>query len=75
MIESSKVIDIIKANSAEEVEVVQKYETIDTLWGLDFIKLTDNDIKALKEGKYLYTNNGEYAQLISYEPQSESEKV
>lgn len=68
MVKEMKVIDILQEYSADGVEVVRKCDTIDTLWGLDFIKLTDNDIKALKEGKCLYTDNGEYAQLISYEP-------
>ena len=68
-----KVIDIIRQYSADEVDVVRADETIDTLWGLDFIKITDNDIKALKEGKYLYTDNGEYTQLITYEPQEKEQ--
>lgn len=68
MIRPAKPVDIIKNISSNTFQVVQKYETIDTFWGIEHRKLTDNDIKALKEGKYLYCNDGEYAQLISYEP-------
>ena len=69
MITPLKVIDIIQKCHDEAFEVVQKYETVDGLWGMEHRKLTDNDIKALKEGKHLYCDNREYAQLISYEPQ------
>ena len=69
-----KVNDIIQGSS-DALEVVQKYETVDALWGLNHIKLTDNDIKTLREGKYLYTDDGgEYAILISYAPQERSEE-
>lgn len=50
----------------DRFEVVQKYETVDAMWGMEHIVLTDEDIKALKEGNYLYHSDGEYAQLISY---------
>ena len=66
-------IDIIKNISSDSFEVVQKYETIDAFWGIEHRKLTDNDMKALKEGKYLYCNDGEYAQIISYESHERSE--
>ena len=67
MIEPVKTIDIIKDIPGDNFQIVQKYETIDAFWGIEHRKLTDNDIKALKEGKYLYCNDGEYAQIISYE--------
>ena len=72
MINAVKVNEIIK-ECGGHFEIVRKYDTIDALWGLEHRKLTDNDIKALKEGKYLYCNDGEYAQIISYEPQERSE--
>lgn len=43
--------------------------------GIEHRKLTDDDITALKEGKYLYCNDGEYAQLISYEPQEKEDNI
>ena len=73
MIEPVKVNDVLNYGFDDHFEIVQKYETIDALWGIDHAKITDEDIKALKEGKYLYQNNGEYAQIISYE-KSESEE-
>lgn len=69
MIKPIKTVDVIKNISSDTFQVVQKYETIDAFWGIEHRKLTDNDITALKEGKYLYCNDGEYAQIISYEPQ------
>ena len=70
MINAIKVNEIIKNNmDGEYFEIVRKYDTIDGLWGLEHRILTDNDIKALKEGNFLYCTDGEYAQIISYEPQ------
>ena len=73
MITPKRTIDVIKNISSDSFQIVQKYETIDALWGIEHRRLNDNDITALKEGKYLYCNDSEYAQIISYEPQ-ESEK-
>lgn len=75
MIKPVKTVDIIKNTYSDTFQIVQKYETIDALWGVEYRKLTDNDITALKEGKYLYCNDGEYAQIISYEPQEISYEV
>lgn len=75
MIKPVKTVDIIKNTYSDTFQIVQKYETIDALWGVEHRKLTDNDITALKEGKYLYCNDGEYAQIISYEPQKISYEV
>ena len=72
MISPIKVCDIISGQySANEFEVVKKYETVDAMWGLEYRILTDADIKALKEGKFLYCNDGEYAQIISYKAENE----
>jgi hypothetical protein len=69
MINAIKINEVVKNADCEYFEIARKHDTIDALWGLEYRVLTDNDIKALKEGKYLYCNNGEYAQIISYEPQ------
>ena len=74
MITPVKTVDIIRNHSSNTFQIVQKYESVDALWGIEHRKLTDDDIKALKEGKYLYCNNGEYAQIISYEPQESENK-
>ena len=66
MISSIKVNEVINNWEPDGFEIVQKYETVDALWGLEHRQITDDDIKALKEGKYLYCDNGEYAQIISY---------
>ena len=58
--------EIVDNYPCETFEIVQKYETIDGMWGIEHIAITDDDIKALKEGKYLYHNDGEYVQIISY---------
>ena len=73
MIYPIKVNKVIKNWERSGFEIVQKHEIIDALWGLEHRKITDDDIKALKEGKYLYCDDGEYAQIISYE-KSESEE-
>ena len=65
MINAVKVKKIIE-RLGNHFEVVQKYETIDAMWGMEHMVLTDEDIKALKEGKYLYHSDGEYAHVISY---------
>ena len=62
-----KAIDAVRNRDGEILDVVEKYEVIDALWGLDHVKLTDEDIKLLKEGKYLYYNDCEYATIISYD--------
>ena len=73
MITVVKVKDIITKMDGESFDVVQKYETIDAMWGMEHMVLTDEDIEALKDGKYLYHNDGEYAQLISYKSQESEE--
>ena len=73
MIDAIRVNEIIKNMSANCFEIVRKYDTIDALYGLEHRRLTDNDIKALKEGNFLYCTDGEYAQIISYDLE-ESEK-
>ena len=67
MIYPIKVNEVIKNWERSGFEIVQKHEIIDALWGLEHRKITDDDIIALKEGKYLYCDDGEYAQIISYE--------
>lgn len=64
-----KAIDAIKYVDSEVLDVVEKYEVIDAMYGLDHIKLTDKDIQILKDGKYLYYIDGnyEYATIISYD--------
>ena len=74
MIDARRVNEIVKNMSCDYFEIVRKYDNIDALWGIEHRRLTDNDIKALKEGKYLYCNDGEYAQIISYEPQEGKEQ-
>lgn len=64
-----KAIDAIKCGYSEVLDVVEKYEVIDAMYGLDHIKLTDKDMQILKDGKYLYYIDGnyEYATIISYD--------
>ena len=71
MITPVKPADIIKDKYCETFDVVQRYEMIDAMWGLSHIQITDEDIKALKEGKFLYSSDGEYAQIISYKGENE----
>ena len=73
MINAVRVNEIIK-EKGDHFKIVRKYETIDALWRLEHRILTDNDIKALKEGNFLYCTDGEYAQIISYEPQESEDK-
>ena len=66
MIAPIKAKEFIDNAQPERLEVVQRYETVDAMWGMDHVTISDSDIKALKEGKYLYHNDGEYATLVSY---------
>lgn len=67
MIKPMKPIDIIKHEYLQqEHEIVEKYETVDGMYGLGVIELTDKDIDALKTGKYIYSQDGEYATLLCY---------
>ena len=66
MISPIKVKEFIDNTESEQFEIVYKYETIDAMWGMDHVSISDDDIKALKEGKYLYYDDGEYATIISY---------
>lgn len=75
MIDAIRVNEVIKNMSGYHFEIVRKYDTIDALWGLEHRRLTDNDIKALKEGNFLYCTDGEYAQIISYDPEKGEEKT
>ena len=62
-----KPIDIIKDERyQDEIEIVEKYETIDGMWGIGAVKLTDKEIDALKNGKCVYFNDGEYAHVLFY---------
>jgi hypothetical protein len=69
MIDAIRVNEVIKNMSADCFEIVRKYDTIDALYGLEHRRLTNKDIKALKDGNFLYCTDGEYAQIISYDPQ------
>lgn len=66
MISPVKVKEVVTKMDGNSFDVVQKYDTIDAMWGMEHMVLTDKDIKALKEDKYLYNTDGEYAQIISY---------
>ena len=66
MIRPIKVKEFMDNVESEDFEVVQKYETVDAMWGMSHVSISDNDIKILKEGKYLYYNDGEYAMIMSY---------
>lgn len=66
MIAPVEVENFVTNVDGESFDVVQKYETVDAMWGMEHRVLTDEDIKALKDGKYLYCDDGEYAQIISY---------
>ena len=71
MITPVEVREIITKMDGDSFDVVNRYDTIDAMWGMEHMVLTDEDIKALKDGKYLYNNDGEYAQIISYKEESD----
>ena len=66
MIHGAIVSDVTNWMAGENFQVVEMDEEIDAMWGIEHRVLTDDDIKALKEGKALYSNDCEYAQLITY---------
>ena len=75
MIHPLKPSDIINDETCQaSLEIVKKYETIDGMWGIDVIKLTDEEINALKEGEYIYTEDGEYATLLCYSADNKEKK-
>lgn len=71
MIAPVEVRKIVANMDGESFDVVKKYETIDAMWGMEHMVLTNEDIKALKNGEYLYHTDGEYAQIISYKEESD----
>jgi len=44
----------------------ESIEEYGTRYGVDYMLLSDKHIAALKSGKLLASNNGEYIQLIEY---------
>jgi len=75
IINATRANEVIKNVRGGHFEVVRKYDTIDALYGVEHMRLTDNDIKALKDGNFLYCADGEYAQIISYDPQESDDNV
>lgn len=67
MVHPLKTIDVINNEAYQnEFEIVEKYEAIDGMWGIGAVKLTDKEIDALKDGKCIYYNDGEYAHVLFY---------
>lgn len=67
MVNPLKPIDFINDNSYQyKIEIVEKYTTIDGLWGINAVKLTDKEIDVIKNGKCLYFNDGEYAHILYF---------
>ena len=67
MIEPVKVIDIVRDDNCQtKYDIVNKYEVVDGMYSIDAVELTDKEIDVLKEGKYLYFNDGEYAHILYY---------
>lgn len=66
MVTPIKAKDLVANVEREDFETVKKYEVVDALYGVRHVSLTDEDIKTLKEGYYLYSNDWEYATIISY---------
>ena len=57
--------DIIQANTFDELQVVNRDDEVDECYGTDGIfNLTEEHIKALREGKVLYSDCWEYFHLI-----------
>lgn len=48
----------------DDLDILSEGDEYDSLWGVDSIALSKKHIKALKGGKVLYWNNGEYATLV-----------
>lgn len=66
MIAPVEVEKIVTKMDSDSFDVINRYDTVDAMWGMEHMVLSDEDIKALKDGKYLYHSDGEYAQIISY---------
>lgn len=56
-----------KSYENDTCELVDNYTNVNTMWGIDTVKITDADIEALKSGKCLYFNDGEYATVLYYD--------
>lgn len=65
LIKVNKVIENWEPDG-DSFDIVNRYDTVDAMWGMEHMVLSDEDIKALKDGKYLYHSDGEYTQIISY---------
>lgn len=49
-----------------KVEILEEGDEFDSCWGTDFVRLTAEHLDALKEGKVLYWNDGEYSTVVRY---------
>ena len=71
--EKKRILDDIEKGYEPYLEIIEKGGKIETNYGLDCIALTDEHIKAIKEGKAINfgINGNEYAGLIFYRENKE----
>jgi len=59
-------IDFTHADTSEEIE-----EYHDRFWGSREVALSDDDIEALRAGKALLVDDGEFSWCIRYDPNAD----
>jgi len=60
--------EIDEGNEITIIEnTAEALEEYGTRYGVDYIIISDKHIAALKAGKLLASNNGEYVQLVEYQ--------
>lgn len=47
-----------------DAQIVNGTKPVDPMWGLNLIQITEEGMEALKNGKYAYFHDDEYAHLM-----------
>lgn len=58
--------EVIK-NHRERVKIVDKADPVDTMWGIEAYSVTRDQVEQLLNGKCIYFEDGEYANIIFVE--------
>ena len=48
----------------DDLDVLSEGDEYDSCWGVNFITLSEEYISALRDGKVLYWNDGEYSTIV-----------
>lgn len=60
----------------DTMEIVEDFKTHQgSSWGNDFIRIGDEELEALKQGKILFHFDGEYGHYIKYEKENNDDNA